>query len=170
MSLGPFRTLSDFKTQYEKARKKHDWVTLTILCTKTKRAIGIMSYMRIRPQFGSVEVGFILYSHLLQRTTGATEAIYLMARHVFETLGYRRFEWKCDNANEASKRAATRLGFQYEGLFRKDMVYKGRNRDTAWFSITDDEWPDVKAGFAKWLHPSNFDIDGKQILPLTTCR
>lgn len=123
---------------------------------------GIASYTRIEPAHGQVEVAGVLYSRTLQRTRAATEAIHLMARHAFETLGYRRFEWKCDSLNEPSKRAAERLGFTYEGRFRSHMVTKSRNRDTDWFSITDTEWPRVRAAHERWLDPDNFDQSGQQ--------
>ena len=131
---------------------------------------GMVSYMRARPEHGSVEIGCVAFGHRLQRTAAATEAVYLMAKHAFDDLGYRRFEWKCDNTNEASKRAALRFGFTYEGLFRQDMVRKGANRDTAWFSIIDKEWPKVRTGFERWLDPANFSATGLQIRPLTYLR
>jgi RimJ/RimL family protein N-acetyltransferase len=125
---------------------------------KTK---GHLWLMEIRPAHGVFEVGFITYSPSLQRTRAATEAIYLCGAYGFE-LGYRRFEWKCNNRNEPSKRAAQRFGFKYEGLFRQHQVVKGQNRDTAWFSILDTEWPARKAAFQRWLAPENFDKDGRQ--------
>lgn len=132
------------------------------------RAEGVVSFMRIDPVFGSVEAAGILYSRRLQRTTAATEAIHLLMRYAFDDLGYRRFEWKCDSLNEPSKRAAARLGFTYEGRFRNHMVTKGRNRDTDWFSVTDAEWPAVRAAHEKWLDPANFDADGRQLTSLST--
>jgi len=123
--------------------------------------------MEIRPAHGVFEVGFIAYSPSLQRTRAATEAIYLCGAYGFE-LGYRRFEWKCNNRNEPSKRAALRYGFKYEGLFRQHQVVKGQNRDTAWFSILDTEWPAGKAAFERWLAPENFDKDGRQKAPLAS--
>lgn len=134
----------------------------TVLCPAGGTAAGLASFMRIDPGFGQVEVAGVLYARSLQRTRAATEAIHLLARHVFETLGYRRFEWKCDSLNEPSRRAAARLGFTYEGRFRQHMVIKGRNRDTDWFSITDGEWPAVRAAHEQWLDPGNFDEDGRQ--------
>ena len=113
--------------------------------------------MRINPEQGSIEVGNIIYSKTLKKTRVATETQYLLAKYVFETLGYRRYEWKCDNLNAPSKHAAQRFGFTYEGLFRQSNICKGRNRDTAWFSLLDSEWPDVKARFEHWLELSNFD-------------
>jgi RimJ/RimL family protein N-acetyltransferase len=118
--------------------------------------------MRAEPAHGVVEVGNILLTPALQRTTAATEAMYLMARHVFEDLGYRRYEWKCNAENLPSRRAAARLGFTYEGIFRQHMVAKGRNRDTAWFSMLDGEWPARKQAFEAWLDPENFDAAGRQ--------
>ncbi len=126
------------------------------------RALGFANYLRIDCVHGSVEVGSILFGTSLQRTTAATEAMYLMARHVFEDLGYRRYEWKCDALNGPSRAAALRLGFTYEGTFRNAIVYKGRSRDTAWFSITDTEWPVLAAAYQRWLDPENFDADGVQ--------
>jgi len=125
-------------------------------------AAGYASYMRIEPAHGVVEVGNILLSPILQRTTAATEAMYLMARHVFDDLGYRRYEWKCNAENEPSRRAALRLGFSFEGIFRQHMVIKDRNRDTAWFAMLDCEWPERKRAFEAWLDPENFDERGVQ--------
>jgi RimJ/RimL family protein N-acetyltransferase len=138
------------------------------ICTPDGRGVGIASYHRLDHRNGSVEVGGIAMSAELQRTTAATEAMYLMMRHVFDDLGYRRYEWKCDSLNEPSRRAAQRLGFTYEGTFRNAQVYKDRNRDTAWFSITDAEWPARRAAFERWLDPANFDEDGQQRTPLRT--
>jgi RimJ/RimL family protein N-acetyltransferase len=125
-------------------------------------AVGILALMEIRPAMRVIEVGNIVYSPALQRTPLGTEAQYLIARYAIETLGYRRYEWKCDSNNAASRRAAERFGFTYEGTFRQHMIVKGRNRDTAWFSILDSEWPARKAAFERWLTPENFDGDGKQ--------
>jgi RimJ/RimL family protein N-acetyltransferase len=129
-------------------------------------AAGFASFMRMEPAHGVIEVGNILLSPVLQRTTAATEAMYLMARHVFDDLGYRRYEWKCNAENEPSRRAALRLGFTFEGIFRQHMIVKGRNRDTAWFSILDHEWPARKAAFESWLNPANFDAKGHQLRSL----
>ncbi|MET1058029.1 MAG: GNAT family protein [Nocardioides sp.] len=126
------------------------------------RALGVECLMRIDEVQGTVEVGGIVLSPALQRTTASTEAAYLLARHVFEDLGYRRYEWKCDSHNAPSRAAAARLGFTYEGRFRQALVYKGRNRDTDWFSVTDAEWPAVKAGFEAWLDPANHGPDGQR--------
>lgn len=142
--------------------------TPLVICGPDGAVEGTASFMRSDPVNGSVEVGSIVYAASLQRTTAATEAMYLMMRHAFDVLGYRRYEWKCDSLNEPSRRAAQRLGFTYEGTFRNAMVYRGRNRDTAWFSVTDAEWPAARAGFERWLSPGNFDADGRQIRSLRT--
>lgn len=123
---------------------------------------GQASYLRIEPGFGTIEIGHIWFGPELRRTTAATEAIYLLARHAFDDLGYRRLEWKCDALNAASRRAAERFGFRFEGVFRKHQIVKGRNRDTAWFAVTDDDWPAVHTGFESWLAPRNFDAEGVQ--------
>jgi RimJ/RimL family protein N-acetyltransferase len=130
------------------------------------RAKGWASFMRIKPAHGVIEVGNVLFSPALQRTRAATEAMYLMAAHVFDHLGYRRFEWKCNALNEASRRAALRLGFTFEGIFRQHMVVKGRSRDTAWFAMLDHEWPDRKRAFEAWLEAGNFDGRYRQRSPL----
>ena len=133
-----------------------------ILDRRTGRAVGVATYMRIDPAMGVIEVGNINFSPRLQRTPIATEAMYLMMRRVFDELGYRRYEWKCDTHNAPSCAAAERFGFRFEGIFRQAVVYKGRNRDTAWFSIVDGEWPAIRAAFEQWLDPANFDADGRQ--------
>jgi RimJ/RimL family protein N-acetyltransferase len=140
------------------------------LCLPDGRAVGMASYLRLDHRNGSVEVGWIAMAAELQRTTAATESMYLMMRHVFEDLGYRRYEWKCDSLNEPSRRAAARLGFTYEGTFRNAQVYKDRNRDTAWFSITDAEWPEIRRAFEEWLDPANHGDDGGQRAPLRARR
>jgi RimJ/RimL family protein N-acetyltransferase len=146
----------------ERWRQAEHAVLLAILPTETARAAGWASYMRITPAHGVIEVGNILFSPALQRTRAATEAMYLMARHVFEDLGYRRYEWKCNAENAPSRRAALRFGFTFEGIFRQHMVVKGHNRDTAWFAMLDHEWPVRKRAFEAWLQPENFDDDGHQ--------
>lgn len=132
--------------------------------------LGVACYLRIDPANGSAEVGGIVYASALQRTTAATEAMVLMMRHVFDGLGYRRYEWKCDSLNEPSRAAAARLGFTYEGRFRQAVVYKGRNRDTDWFSVTDAEWPALRRAYAAWLDPANFDASGRQVRGLEQIR
>ena len=123
---------------------------------------------RAKSEHRAIEVGNIFYSPAIARSTGATEAMYLMARHVFEDLGYRRYEWKCNALNEPSRRAALRLGFSFEGVFRRHMIQKGRSRDTAWYAMVDDEWPQRRARFERWLAPENFDESGRQRLPLSS--
>jgi hypothetical protein len=130
------------------------------------RAVGYVTLMRIVPEMRVIEVGHVLYSPALQRTPLGTETQYLLARYIFETLGYRRYEWKCDALNAPSWRAALRYGFVYEGTFRQYMIAKGRNRDNAWFSMLDSEWPARKANFERWLQPENFDSEGRQKLSL----
>ena len=138
-----------------------DTVTWALVPTDG-RASGMVTFMRIEPDHGQVEVAAVIYARTLQRTAAATEAIHLSMRYAFDDLGYRRYEWKCDSLNEPSRRAAARLGFVYEGRFRHHMVTKGRNRDTDWFSVTDSEWPAVKAAHEQWLDPANFDAEGRQ--------
>jgi RimJ/RimL family protein N-acetyltransferase len=159
---GPFPDRAEFETYLITRAAPEDPLSFAILDNASGRAVGLVALMRIEPEHRSIEVGSILYTPLLQRTRGATEAMYLMARYVFEELCYRRYEWKCDALNETSRRAALRLGFTFEGVFRQHMIVKGRNRDTAWFSMLDCEWPKRKAAFERWLNPSNFDADGQQ--------
>ena len=142
-----------------------DPLCFAILDRSTRTAVGVASYMRIVPEYGSIEIGHINFSPVLQRTPVATEAMYLMMRRVFD-LGYRRYEWKCDALNAPSRAAAQRLGFSFEGVFRNAIVYKGRNRDTAWYSITGAEWPAVRTAFEQWLAPENFDGHGSQRVQL----
>ncbi|MCC1491964.1 GNAT family N-acetyltransferase [Cognatishimia sp. F0-27] len=133
------------------------------------RASGFCSYLRINPAVGTIEVGWIHFAPRMRRSVAATEAIYLLMRNAFETLGYRRFEWKCDALNAASRAAAERFGFTYEGTHRQASITKGRNRDTAWFSILDHEWPAQKSRFERWLSPGNFDSAGRQRTRLSAC-
>jgi RimJ/RimL family protein N-acetyltransferase len=159
---GPFTERRDFDAYLMARATAEDSLSFAILDNVSARAAGLAALMRIEPGHRCIEVGNILYTPALQRTRAATEAMYLMARHVFEELGYRRYEWKCNALNEASRRAALRLGFSFEGVFRQHMIVKGRNRDTAWFSMLDCEWPVRKAGFERWLDASNFDAAGRQ--------
>jgi RimJ/RimL family protein N-acetyltransferase len=159
---GPFGDRGAFAEALKTRQALDDPLFFAVEDRQKGRAVGIASYMRIEPAHRVIEVGGIVFSPALQRKPGATEAMYLMARHVFEDLGYRRYEWKCDALNAPSRRAALRLGFTFEGIFRAHMIIKGRNRDTAWFSITDSEWPARKAAFEAWLAPNNFDADGNQ--------
>lgn len=134
------------------------------------RAVGTLSLMRIDPAHGVIEVGNVNFSPTLQRTTASTEAQYVLMRHVFEDLGYRRYEWKCDSLNARSRVTAERLGFSFEGIFRQALVYKGRSRDTAWYSVIDAEWPALRSGFERWLHPDNTAPDGTPLKGLADCR
>ena len=166
--IGPFATLDAFTLALEQAQA--GWKTCVFRAPGGGEILGMASYMRQRPEHGSAEVGCVVFSKALQKTAAATEAMYLMAAHLFDDLGYRRYEWKCNNRNDASKAAAERFGFVYEGVFRQDMVVKGENRDTSWFSITDGEWPLVKAAFEAWLTPENFDDQGHQVEGLGAIR
>lgn len=159
---GPFASTVQLNEMLAYAHANQGWRTLVIMDGCSDRVVGMASYMRRRPEHGSVEVGCVVYGPELQQTRAATEALYLMARHAFDDLGYRRFEWKCNAANAASMRAAKRFGFTFEGIFRNDMVVKGVNRDTAWYSMVDHEWSDIKGGFQTWLDAENFDSAGKQ--------
>jgi RimJ/RimL family protein N-acetyltransferase len=162
LPYGPFPDLLSYVSHARRTMSGADPFFHAIIPNETGRAAGVASLMRITPEHGVIEVGHICYGPALQRNVAATEAMYLLACRVFDELGYRRYEWKCNASNQASSRAAERLGFRFEGVFRKHMVVKGRNRDTAWFAITDDEWPDVKAAFERWLDPLNFEADGRQ--------
>ena len=170
MPIGPFVDRAEFEQVFEFVSDKFGWETMVIRGRETNTILGMSSYMRIREEHGSAEVGCVAFGAQLKRTREATEAMYLMAAHLFDDLGYRRYEWKCHNENVASKKAAERFGFQFEGIFRNDMVVKGENRDTAWFAMTDQDWPDVKVGFDKWLKPDNFDETGQQRHSLSVLR
>lgn len=164
---GPYADRASFDRAVEWRARSEDQVFFAVLDAASRRALGCAALMRIDPPNRSIEVGNILYTPELQRTRGATEAMYLLARHIFEELGYRRYEWKCDSLNAPSRRAALRLGFTYEGTFRQAMINKGRNRDTAWFSILDGEWPARRARLEHWLDPANFDQAGQQKMALS---
>lgn len=155
---GPYATFEEYAAWVDRARGSMDPLFFAVV---TGQAVGVAAYLRIAPEAGSIEVGHINFSPLLQRTRPATESMYLMMKRVFE-LGYRRYEWKCDALNRSSRDAAERLGFRYEGTFRQATVYKGRNRDSAWYSVIDGEWPARRADFERWLDPSNFDEQGRQ--------
>jgi RimJ/RimL family protein N-acetyltransferase len=163
---GPFAAQADTLAWLEGCAAKTDPQFYAIVLQTTGRAVGMASFMRIDPANGCIEVGHLAFSPALQRTTEATEAMYLMMRRAFE-LGYRRYEWKCKALTAPSRRAAVRLGFSFEGLFRQAIVTKGRNRDTAWYSVIDAEWPVRKQEFERWLEPGNFDENGRQITPLS---
>jgi RimJ/RimL family protein N-acetyltransferase len=162
MSYGPFATLEAYRRWTEDAAASPDPLFHAILELKTGRASGVAAYLRIDAPAGVIEIGHIALSPSLQRTAAATEALYLMARRAFDELGYRRLEWKCDALNAASRAAAERLGFLYEGCFRQATVYKERNRDTAWYAMIDRDWPGLRARFERWLDPGNFDAEGRQ--------
>ncbi len=162
---GPYASFDDYMAWARKAAVDDSRIFFAIVDRATGRAVGVASYLRIDPDAGSIEVGYINYSPLLQRTRAATEAMYLMMQRVFE-LGYRRYEWKCDALNAPSRAAAERLGFTYEGIFRQARVTKGRNRDTAWYAIVDREWPALDAEYRRWLDPANFDDEGRQLTRL----
>jgi len=162
MGDGPYATQAGLREALAQKEADARAVFLAIVPEATGLAAGYASYMRIEPAHGVVEVGNVLLAPALQRTTAATEAMYLMASHAFEYLGYRRYEWKCDAENLPSRRAALRLGFTFEGIFRQHRLIKGRNRDTAWFSLLDREWPVRKQALEVWLAPENFDSEGRQ--------
>lgn len=166
MGDGPYATEQEFTQGLQRKQDAADMIFFAIVPRMLGRAAGFACYLRMEPVHGVIEVGNILMSPALQRTTAASEAIYLMARHVFDDLGYRRYEWKCNALNEPSRRAALRYGFTFEGVFRQHMVVKDRNRDTAWFAMLDGEWPARKAAFEAWLDPANFDSTGRQFQPL----
>ena len=164
---GPFENYAEFYIWLSDMAKLDDPFFFAIIDGESQTSVGIASYLRITPPAGSIEVGYIHYSPLLQRTPAATEAMYLMMEQAF-TLGYRRYEWKCDALNAPSRIAAQRLGLSYEGVFRQATVYKQRNRDTAWYATIDREWPDLKQAFEQWLDPNNFDNDRNQKTRLST--
>ena len=160
----------DLHAYLAKLEKSDDPLHFTIIDTEAGNAVGTAALMRIEPTHGVIEVGSITFSPRLQKTRAATESMYLMMRRAFDELGYRRYEWKCDSLNAPSRAAAARYGFTFEGIFRKAIVYKGRSRDTAWFSITVDEWPRVRSAFEAWLDPVNFDASGRQKRALANLR
>lgn len=161
---------SVLRTRLEAMEASRDPLFHAVLDRASGEALGIASYLRIDPGNGVIEVGHLHFGPRLQRTPAATEAMALMMSRAFDELGYRRYEWKCDSLNAPSRAAASRLGFTFEGIFRNAVVVKGRSRDTAWFSITDVEWPQVRAGLAAWLDPTNFDAEGRQRHGLATLR
>ena len=161
LPYGPFAALDDYRAWMDADCRGDDPLFQAVVDNASGKAVGVASYLRINPAAGSIEVGHINYSPALQKTPAATEAMYLMMKRVFD-LGYRRYEWKCDARNAGSKAAAQRLGLSYEGVFRQATVYKGRNRDTAWYAAIDSEWPALRDAFEGWLDPANFDDDGGQ--------
>ena len=167
---GPFESPGALRESLRAAEGSTDPLRYAIVRASDDRPLGTASYLRITPEFGAMEIGHIWFGTPLKRTSGATEAIFLLARHAFDDLGYRRLEWKCNALNAASRRAAERFGFSFEGVFRQHEVIKGRNRDTAWFSIVDGEWPAIRSAFQAWLRPDNFDPDGVQRRSLAELR
>jgi RimJ/RimL family protein N-acetyltransferase len=168
-SQGPFTDAATFNAWLAQRAALEDPFYFTVQ-DRNGRARGVATFMEIRPAMRVIEVGHIVYGPSLQQTPLATEAQFLLARYAFETLGYRRYEWKCDALNAASRRSAERFGFTFEGIFRQHMILKGRSRDTAWFSMLDREWPRAKAAFEHWLAPANFDAQGRQLERLTDIR
>ena len=162
LGYGPFEREADYRAWADSVAAADDPLFHAIIDRDTGKAVGVASLMRIDAASGVIETGHLNYSPLLQRRPAATEAMFLLMRRVFNELGYRRYEWKCDALNAPSRAAAERLGFTYEGLFRQATIYKGRNRDTAWFSILDGEWPALKRAYEAWLSPANFDASGTQ--------
>ncbi|WP_423368401.1 GNAT family N-acetyltransferase [Burkholderia sp. LMG 32019] len=170
LAHGPYADESSYRDYARTAQASADPLHYTVIDLATGRAVGTLALMRIDPANGVIEVGSVTFSPLLKRTPISTEAQFLLMKYAFDTLGYRRYEWKCDDLNVPSRKAAARLGFRYEGTFRQAIIYRGRNRDTAWFSIIDGEWPDVRAAFDAWLAPENFDAQGGQRQSLTAIR
>ena len=170
LPYGPFESAAAYRAWVAWAQSGDDPQFFAIVERASGRPLGVASYLRIDRAMGVIEVGHLSYAPALQRHTASTEAMYLMMRRVFDELGYRRYEWKCDSLNAPSRRAAIRLGFTFEGIFRQAVVVKGRNRDTAWFSIIDAEWPAIRDGFERWLAPRNFDDHGRQRRRLEDCR
>jgi RimJ/RimL family protein N-acetyltransferase len=166
LGYGPFETLSSYRAWMDATCRGDDPLFFAVIDRTDDRPAGVVSYLRITPAAGSIEVGHLHYSPRLQRTPAATEAMYLMMKRAFES-GYRRYEWKCDALNAASRAAAERLGLSFEGIFRQATVYKGRNRDSAWFAAIDSEWPALRNAFVAWLDPDNFDAAGKQRVRLS---
>ena len=162
LPYGPYDDFEAYAAWQQTMSEKDDPQFYAIIDLESGQAVGLASYLRINPQLGVIEVGHIHFSERMQKTPMATEAMYLMMRRVFDELGYRRYEWKCDALNAPSRRAAQRFGFSYEGTFRQAVMYKGRNRDTSWFSMIDSEWPRWRSAYEAWLKPDNFDEQGQQ--------
>jgi RimJ/RimL family protein N-acetyltransferase len=170
MPVGPFSDTGELRRMLEANASREGWKTMVAHATPGGALLGMATYMRIREAHGSAEIGCVAFGPGLRRTRAATEVFRLMAAHVFRDLGYRRYEWKCNQTNTASKRAAERFGFVFEGVFRQDMVMKGKTRDTVWYSITDAEWPALDSALLGWLAPANFAADGSQIRTLESFR
>jgi len=163
-------SLASFREYLAKKVASDDPLHYAIIDGASERAVGTAALMRIEPVHGVIEVGYITFTPELKKTRASSEAMYLLMRYVFDELGYRRYEWKCDSLNAPSRAAARRYGFEFEGIFRQAVVYKGRNRDTAWFSIIDKDWPRIRTAFETWLNPDNFDTAGQQRRALATIR
>lgn len=170
MGVGPFADAAGYRVYAQSAAASADPFHFAVIDHRTGKAVGTLALMRIDPANGVIEVGSVTFSPLLQRTPCSTEAQYLLMKYAFDTLGYRRYEWKCDSLNAPSRQSAARLGFQFEGIFRQAIVYKGRNRDTAWYSIVDGEWPARRDDFEQWLAAGNFDAAGAQRRSLAEIR
>lgn len=166
MANGPFADTAAMRSWLEGCARSTDPLFFAIRDKAEGKVKGMCAWMRIEPGMGVIEIGNIWLGPSLQRTAAATEVMYQLFRHAFDELGYRRLEWKCNALNERSRRAAQRFGFTFEGIFRQHMIVKGRNRDTAWFSLLDHEWPATRRAFEQWLASENFDADGRQIEPL----
>lgn len=166
LPYGPFTSLADYRAWMEQATKGTDPLFFAIIDQADQQPVGVAAYLRIAPTSGAIEVGHLHFSQAMKQTPVATEAMYLMMERAF-ALGYRRYEWKCDVLNAASRAAAERLGFRFEGIFRQATVYKQRSRDTAWFSIIDKEWLALQGVLQQWLAPGNFDANGRQLTRLS---
>jgi RimJ/RimL family protein N-acetyltransferase len=162
MMIGTNLTLASFTHALQRRDREQGFVTYSVFPENSKTAKGMLAYICMRPEHGAVELGAVAFGEGLARSRAATETVYLMARHIFEELGYRRLEWKCNNLNEISKRAALRFGFAYEGIFRNHLVVNGVSRDSAWYAMTCEDWSQIKPGYERWLEKSNFDSDGQQ--------
>lgn len=169
LAYGPYESLDAFQAAMPEIFLKDEPLFYAVIDLSVGKAVGVLSFQRIRPGDGSIEIGHIHFSQQMQGTAMSTEVQYLLMRYAMTDLGYRRLEWRCNAANEPSKAAAVRLGYRYEGTFRKDRVVNGWSRDTTWFSILDDEWPSIKASLEAWLDPANFDARGMQIKRLQDC-
>ncbi|MGI9145490.1 MAG: GNAT family N-acetyltransferase [Chloroflexota bacterium] len=167
LSMGPFADLDAYRGWLTHLPASEDPLFFAIVDSASERAVGLASYLRMDPANGVIEVGNLQFSPLLQRTPLATEAMFLMMQRVFDELGYRRYEWKTDSLNASSRAAAARFGFTFEGIYRQAVIYKARNRDTAWFSMLDREWPRIRPAFERWLDPANFDAHGRQHVRLS---
>jgi RimJ/RimL family protein N-acetyltransferase len=170
LPYGPFADERELEAWLATAAASPDPLFFAIVPRASGRAAGVVSYLRMTPEHGVVEIGHLWFGAALQRTPAATEAVFLLARHAFDDLGHRRLEWKCDARNDRSRRAAERFGFTFEGVFRQHQIVKGRNRDTAWYAMLDGDWPRVRTGFERWLDPANFDAAGGQRATLEALR